>query len=53
MKIIHRLKTIAAYDLKVGSYTELNDLMKLHEYGVTCPGVLKKLIFDIVPCIAT
>ena len=25
-------KTIAAYDLKIGSYTELNDLMKLHEY---------------------
>ena len=25
-------KTIAAYDLKVGSYTELNDFMKLHEY---------------------
>ena len=22
----------AAYDLKVGCYTELNDLMKLHEY---------------------
>ena len=32
MKIIYCSKTIAAYDLKVGSYTELNDLMKLHEY---------------------
>ena len=25
-------KTIAAFDFKVGCYTELNDLMKLHEY---------------------
>ena len=25
------LKTIAAYDLKVGRCIELNDLMKLHE----------------------
>ena len=33
MKIVYYLsKTIAAYDLKVVSYTELNDLMKLHEY---------------------
>ena len=26
------LKTIAAYDLRVGRCIELNDLMKLHEY---------------------
>ena len=32
VKIIYFSKTIAAYDLKVGSYTKLNDLMKLHEY---------------------
>ena len=32
MKIINFSKIIAAYDLKVGSYTELNDLVKLHEY---------------------
>ena len=32
MKIIYFSKTIAAYDLKARSYTELNDLMKLHEY---------------------
>ena len=32
VKIIYFSKTIAAYDLKVGSYTELNDLMKLREY---------------------
>ena len=32
MKILDFPKTIAAYDLKVASYTELNDLIKLHEY---------------------
>ena len=32
MKIIYFSKTIAAYYLKVICYTELNDLMKLHEY---------------------
>ena len=30
--ILFSLKTIAAYDLKVGRCIELNDLMKLHEY---------------------
>ena len=39
MKIIFS-KTITAYDLKVGNYTELNDLMKLHEYQRS------KLLFD-------
>ena len=29
VKIIYFSKIITAYDLKVGSYTELNDLMKL------------------------
>ena len=32
MKIIYFSKTIAAYDLKVGNYTELNDLIKLYVY---------------------
>ena len=32
VKIIYFSKTVAAYDLKVGSYTDLNDLMKLQEY---------------------
>ena len=32
MEIIYFLKTIAAYDLKIGRCTELNDLIKLHEY---------------------
>ena len=31
-KFIYYLKIIAAYDLKVGSCIELNDLMKLYEY---------------------
>ena len=31
-KIISFIKTIAAYDLKVGRGIELNDLMNLHEY---------------------
>ena len=31
VKIIYFSKTVAAYDLKVCRYTELNDLMKLHE----------------------
>ena len=30
-KIIYFPKNIAACDLNVGSYTELNDLMKVHE----------------------
>ena len=30
--IIYFSKTIAAYDLKDGSYNELNDFIKLHEY---------------------
>ena len=32
MKIIYFLKTIIAFDFKVGRCIELNDLMKLHEY---------------------
>ena len=31
-EIIYYLKTIAAYDLKVGRCIGLNDLMKLHDY---------------------
>ena len=37
MKIIYFSKTIVAYNLKVGSYTELNYLMKLHEYQRSMP----------------
>ena len=32
VKIIYFSKTIAAYDRKVGTCIELNDLMKLHKY---------------------
>ena len=32
MEIIYFLKTIAVYDLKVGRFIELNDLMMLHKY---------------------
>ena len=32
MKTVHFSETIAASDLKVGIYTQLNDFMKVSEY---------------------
>ena len=36
VKIIYFSKSTAAYNLKVGRCIKTNDLMKLHEYQMSC-----------------